>query len=185
MRVLKFIPIFILLSCLANKNVDRIVSIEVIGWRFALKPCTQFNDSSFDSKGKILQEIPTTGPSLKLFTIKDSSLGAFSAYLRKDTLKLQDWLSWHDKDIKRYFEQLKQLPDLDFLDNKYYTMNIDSVNFLVQYSKYIEKGKSDTIYSYHHYGKINDVELDISFWYNKSLTGKNFMEIIQNSKFGG
>ena len=183
MRHLYLIPIFLFLSCLTTRNVNRQIYIKTIGWKFQLNNDTQFLDSSFDSKGKILEEIPSEGASLRLLAIKDSSHGAFSVYLRKDTSNLQDWKNWHDKDTKWYFEKKRQLPDFTTLEEKYYSTTIDTISFLVQYSKYIKKGGSDTTYSYHHFGRVKDIELDISFWFKKQLIGKKYLEIIQKSKF--
>lgn len=184
MRLLNFLPVLILLSCLTNKNVERIISIKAIGWQFPLIDNTNFRDSSFDSKGILIDEIPTDGPSLRLFVIEDSSFGSFSAYARKDSSKFKDWKDWHDKDTKWYFEQLRQLPQTELLETKYYTTNIDTVGFLVQYAKYIRKDKRDTIYVYHHYGRIKGIELDISFEYNKKSIGEKYKNIINKSKFG-
>ncbi len=183
MKLLKSLSILILLSCLPIKNVERKIIIKSIGWQFPLTNEINFKDSAFDSKGELVDEIPTSGPSLRLFTIKDSSFGSFSAYLRKNTLKFNDWKEWHDKDTKYYFEQLRRLPRMQVLETKYYTVTIDTVSFLVQYVKYIKNDKADTVHVYHHYGRINGIELDISFDYNKEVNGKKYIDIIKRSKF--
>jgi hypothetical protein len=183
MKFIILLSTLIFSSCLTNKYVERKIIIEPIGWQFSLTSGTIFKDSAFDSKGRLTDEIPTDGPSLRIFTIKDSSFGSFSAYLRKDTLKFIDWKEWHDKDTKWYFEKLRQLPQFQILETKYYTSTIDSVNFLIQYDKYIKKGKADTTYVYHHYGRINGIELDISFAYTDQIIGKKYMDIINKSKF--
>ena len=183
MRLLILLPTLILLSCLTDKNVERKIIIEPIGWQFPLTNQTTLKDSAFDSRGKLTDEIPTDGPSLQLFTIKDSSFGSFRAYVRKDTLKPGDWKEWHNKDTKWYFEQLGQLPQLQLLETKYYTSTCDTFSFLVQYVQYIKNGKADTVYVYHHYGRIKGMELDISFEYSDKLIGKKYMDIIDKSKF--
>jgi len=183
MRLLKFLPALILLSCSTNKNVERKITIKLIGWQFPLTNETKFKDSAFNSKGDLTDEVTADGPSLELFTIKDSSSGSFSAYLRKDTLQLNRWIEWHDQDTKWYFEQLGQLSQMQVLETKYYTTTIDTVNFLVQYIKYLKKDKADTSYVYHHYGRINGIELDISFEYNEPSIGKKYMNIVTKSKF--
>jgi hypothetical protein len=183
MKLLMLLPTIILLSCLTDKNVERKIIIEPIGWQFSLTNQTTLTDSAFDSRGKLTDEIPTVGPSLRLFTIKDSSFGSFRAYVRKDILNPEDWKEWHDKDTKWYFEQLGQQPQMQLLETKYYTTTIDTVSFLVQYAKYITKGKADTAYVYHHYGRIKGIELDISFEYSDKLIGKKYMDIIDKSKF--
>jgi len=184
MRLLKILPALILLSCLTDKNVERKIYIEAIGWQFPLTYGTNFKDSSFDSKGKIVEEIPINGPSLRLFAIKDSSFGTLSAYVRKNTLKSSDWKAWHDEDTKLYFEQLGQLPQMQILETKYYATTVDNLSFLVQYARYMRKDQLYTVYVYHHFGRIKEIELDISFEYNKKLIGDKYMNIIHNSKFG-
>jgi len=71
MKLLKILPVLILLSCLTNKNVDRKITIKQIGWQFPLTNETNFKDSAFNSKGELLDEIPADGPSLRLFTIAE------------------------------------------------------------------------------------------------------------------
>lgn len=183
MRLIILFPTLILLSCLTNKNVERKIIIKPIGWQFPVTTQTTFKDSAFDSKGELTDEVPKDGPSLRLFTIKDSSFGSFSAYLRKDNLQFNDWKEWHDKDAKWYFEQLGQLPQMQVLETKYYTTTIDTVSFLVQHAKYLKIGKADTAYVYHYFGKIKGTELDISFEYNKQLIGEKYMDIVNKSKF--
>lgn len=174
---------FILFSFHAHNSVGRKISIKPIGWQFSLSNRTIFKDSTFDSEGKLTEEVPSFGPSLKLFTIQDSSFGTFSAFLKKDSMKISQWKERHDSDSKWYFEQIAQIPQVKLLETKYFTRTIDSVIFLVQYVKYLKNESTDTVYVYHQYGRIKAFELDISYGYTDKLVGEKYRDIINKSKF--
>ncbi len=183
MKLFSTLPLLILLSCSTKNSIERKVTIKPIGWQFPLTTETIFIDSAFNSTGEVIAEIPGDGPSLKLFTIKDSLFGSFRAFLRKDTLQYKDWKIWHDKDTKWFFEQIEKLPQIQLLEKDYYVTTIDSAPFLVQYNKYVKESSADTFYLYNYFGRINDIELNINFEYNKESIGKKYMNIINRSKF--
>ena len=184
MKVLPYITLLVLISCVSNPVAKRDIYIEAINWRFSLPYGMTFKDSSFDANGKLSKQLSSGDRSLKLFHIRESSLDGFRVHLRRDTLTDREWIQWQENDTKNVFRDIKQLPGMQYVDTKYSKTTIGSAPFMVQFVKYVTDGMQDTAFSYQYVSRIKGISVTVNIWYSDTLTGRKYLDIFYRSRFG-
>ncbi len=182
MRLL--IIIFLLAGC-ATENY-RVIRINELGWTFEVPLGMNFMDSAFDKNGNILKAKWDTfidEPQLLLFNIQPKRSNYLNSIILIDTSRNSDWEQKNLELSRGYIDGIRNLPNYKILDTIISTQKIGGVNFQKEYVQCYNTIQKDTLYSYHFSRRYKSYEININTHYTDPELGKQYLQIIEKSKF--
>ena len=179
-----FIIITLFISCAVQR--DRPIRIGELGWTLVFPAGVTFVDSAFDGNGNI--RISSWDSSLGkrrllLFKIQPKPDNYFNCIIFVDSSDYPTWQKATISTAKYYFYGVSLLPNYKIIDTTLATYKIDGIDFQEQYLKCYNKETNDTLYAFRFSRLYKNYDININIQYTDPNFGKQYLEVINKSKF--
>jgi len=144
-----------------------------------------FKDSAFDGSGNMTKSWDSSfnRPALGLFKIQPKDDNYLSCILFLDTSDYSTWKKATTAVARFYFTAISNLPNYKILDTSLTACKIDGIDFQKEYVKCCNTDTKDRLYSFRFSRLYRNFDININIHYTDQELGKDYLRIVEESKF--